>query len=276
MRRAPIAWQPFTFGGVSAFAHANASRVIGFAFGSSLLLGAVMGWIFFVLYVPRLDEAFSKLPDQGASILRGRLVWPGTEASLLSEGPFLGMAVDPLSGREPIQTADLSLILAPRELVISSMFGYTPIPYPRELSVILNRPLVEPWWGAWRVFIAFGAAAGIFLGLLVAWFSLALLYAGPVRFLGFYLDRAFTISGGFKLSLAALLLPGLFMGTAILLYSNHELTLMGLAISFGLHFVFQWLYLIGGVLKAPSMRQGGKNPFQNSDSDLGENGEKEG
>jgi hypothetical protein len=265
----PQSWQPFTFRGVGSFAHTRFGRLFAMLLVVAAIAGFTCFWLGLNCYLPRIDEAASKLPEEGAMIRSGRLVWPGGESVALASGPFLGISVDPVSVSDYQQSADLQLIFTPREMVVASMFGYSPLRYPAGLMAPLNRSKAAPWWGAWRIFICLAAGACAGAAVFLTWWPLALVYAMPSRLIGFYLDRAFSFWGAVKLCLAGMMPGALFMCGAIWRYSAGDIGLPGLAIAFGIHFLLQWLWIAGGILGAPKLTSRGKNPF-----DLEESGEK--
>jgi hypothetical protein len=101
--------------------------------------------------------------------------------------------------------------------------------------------------------------------LLVSWVGLAFLYAVPVWWLGFFLNRDLSWSGSWKLSSAALLPGALVMLAGISFYDLGALDLVGMLFLFIAHIVVGWAYLVLGVLAAARVNSetgARKNPFR--------------
>src|SRR5262249_34942862 len=88
------AWQPFTFGGVAAFAGGTWRRLLAVQFLFALLAAAAVVWFLQVAWFPTIRQAIEQLPAAG-EIHGGRLDWGGdTTPRILAEGHFLALALD--------------------------------------------------------------------------------------------------------------------------------------------------------------------------------------
>jgi hypothetical protein len=191
------------------------------------------------------------------------LEWEGRVLQL-TEGSFLSIWVDVEGTAEVSRIADLGLELQRDHLEIHSLFGNLDVPYLSGWRVALNRPELEPWWGAWKPFILLGIGLGIAFGIFLSWHFLALLYASPIRLLAFYQDRDVTWMGCWRLAAASLLPGSAVMTGAILFYGLQRLNLLGLLIAAPLHIVIGWVYAAlapARLATLPSVVSPRENPF---------------
>ena len=258
------AWQPLTFGGVAAFARARWTRLL---LVQSVVAAAVAVAVVVVLgrgWFPVVTEAVRGLTDFG-SVRGGRLAWPRTEAVLLAESRFLGLAIDLEETGAAGQIADWQVEFTRDRIKFVSLLGYTALPYPAGVEIELNRQRLDPWWNAWRPAFLFAGGLGTVAWLFASWGLLAALYAVPVRVLAWFAGRAASAGKCWRVAAAALLPGALWMGGAILLYAGELLSLIGLGIAFGLHFVIGWVYVLGAPFCLPRQDEDalatGANPF---------------
>lgn len=258
------AWQPLTFGGVAAFARARWTRlllvqaVVAVVVAVAVLVVLGRGWF------PVVTDAVRTLTDFG-SVRGGRLAWPKSEAVVLAENQFLGLAMDVEETGEAGQIADLQVEFTRDRIKLVSLLGYASLPYPPDVEIALSRPALDPWWNAWRPAFLLAGGLGTMAWLFASWGVLATLYAVPVRVLAGLAGRAASAGKCWRVAAAALLPGALWMGGAILLYAAEQLSLAGLGLAFGLHFVIGWVYVLGAPFCLP--RKGaaplatGANPF---------------
>jgi hypothetical protein len=234
-------WQPLTFSGVAAFAQPARGRLLKVQFGVALFVAACLVWFLAHAWFPPIDQAVAGLPAKGA-IRNGALEWEDASPVSLAEGPFLALTVD-LGGRGDLgRSADLRVELGRTELRLGSLFGYWQVPCPAGRSLVLNRTDANAWWGAWRTFLLIGAGATAGAGLFASWWLLAIVYAFGVRGIAFYADRQLSTWASLRLTAAALLPGSLMMGVALVLYGHQRLSLLGLLLAWGLHWVVGWIY----------------------------------
>jgi hypothetical protein len=161
--------------------------------------------------------------------------------------------------------ADVQFEFNRSTVLIYSLFGYTELPYPDGWIIPTNRGRLQPLWGAWLPALLVMVMIAVVLGLFVTWFALAALYAMPVWWFGFFLDRRLSWHGSWKLSAAALLPGALLMLLAISFYDLGVMNLVGLLSVFVAHFIVGWMYLISGLVATPregtSTAAAGRNPF---------------
>ncbi len=260
----PPVWQPLTFGGVAAFARARWPRLL---LVQAVVAVAVMVAVLMVLgrgWFPVVTDAVRALTDFGA-VRAGRLAWPKTEAVMLAENRFLGLALDLEETGAAGQIADLQVEFGRERIKVVSLLGYVALPYPVGVEIELSRQVLDPWWNAWRPAFWFAGGLGVLAWLAASWGMLATLYAVPVWVLARLAGRVASAGKCWRLAAAALLPGALWMGGAILLYAAEQLSLAGLGLAFGVHVVIGWVYLVGAPFCLP--RQGeppvtaGANPF---------------
>lgn len=247
-----VAWQPLTFAGVAAFAHASLGRLLLVASLVSLLVSAVVGRFVHGVWSPAVTAAIEHLPARG-EINDGRLLWTPREPLPLVDTPFLSIRVHPAQAPAAGQSADVQLVFGPKDLEITSLLGYVELPYPPGYRFALNRTELEPLWGAWRPHVVAGIVLLVFTGLLVMWGSLATALWVPLRTYSVLLGRQVTWRGCWKLAVAALLPGALVMGVAIVGYTLRRLSLGELVLINGLHLLVGTAYLLIAPLRLPGI-----------------------
>lgn len=259
------AWQPFTWGGVAAFARASLARVLALeAVFAALAVGAVIlvlvrGWF------PTVHEAIRHLPEQG-TIQNRELQTPLQEATLLAESSWLAFIADPANTRRASSAADVRVVFQKRQLVLSSLLGHSVVRYPDHTAIQFNRPECEPAWGAWEPFLLLFAALAVFATLIVLWAGLASVYALGVWLLGYFGDRAAGYPACWRLASAALMPGSLIMSVGIALYGLGWLNLVQLAAIGVLHIMTGWIYLAASPWQLPPAPHiaSPANPFSGS------------
>jgi len=235
------AWQPLTFGGVARFARASFGRLLLVQFMVALFVALSATWIALTGWFPVIENALAELPDAG-KIRQGQLHWTNASPARLAEGSFLAIRVD-LDGDTRIsQSADVQIELGRTALRTKFLLGHIDIPYPRGWVISLNRADALPWWGAWRPFLLIGIAGFVVVGLLTGWFLQSLIYSPAIRLIAFYSDRSANGFACVRLAGAAVLPGAVMMSGAMLLYSFHRLTLVGLLFAWLLHLVMGGIY----------------------------------
>lgn len=260
----PQPWQPFTLGGVAEFATASCARVVLVALIVAVVVSACVTWLLAVDLTPAIQAGIRRLPEQGA-IIDGRLQWPSTDVALVVDHPILCLWVVPRDQGAPSPSADVQIEVNRTAIKIGTWIGHWVLPYPRGLTLALNRLELEPWWGAWKPAVLVGIATATTLGLLAVWFVLAIPYGFVVRLIAFYADRQVGILGAGRVATGALMPGALLMAGAILLYGFHQLPVIGLVFFFGLHWILGWIYLFLAPLFLPRLPQKTTrkaNPFQ--------------
>lgn len=260
------AWQPFSFGGVAAFADASTGRLLVAQLIFSLVAAGCFMAFLALAWVPVIREASHALPE-AAAISGAKLQWPGDQPVLLSEGSRLAIVADPGDAATAGRAADLQLELCSTRLRLRSELGYVEWPYSAGWRVSLGRADAVPWWGARQPWFVALAGAALVAKLFAAWWLLAMVVAPVARALAFFGDRTATWPGCMRLAGAAWLPGSLVMSLAILLYGLEALALPGLAFAVVSHGFIGAVYLCGApfrlakistVKSAPAK---GVNPF---------------
>lgn len=255
-----------TFGFTASFATARVWRLALAQAIVALLAGLTVAQTLRHVWLPVCEDAMRQLPEGGA-LRDGRLIWPTNSPVRLAENSFLTVDVDTDKTGSFSHLADLGIELGSHSLKFYSLFGFLELPYPSDANIVLTRASVEPWWGARKPFVLIGVGAAIALGVFASWLALAVPYAIAVRVLTFYLDRAVTLWGAWKLAAAALLPAAFVMTAAIGLYALQRLPLAGLLLMMPLHLVVGWIYIFvtpAWLPKISEVRAAGKNPFAES------------
>ncbi len=237
-----FAWEPVTPRGVTAFAHASASRLLLVQLIIALLAATAVAWFLDEGCFPIISAAIQKLPTDG-EIRADKLDWQGNSPQLLAEGRFLAFDVDLDHSGRINSTADIQIEFGADSIRVFSLLGYTDFYYPPDGEWPFNRTDLEPVWRAWAAEILFLALLATTLVLLASWWLLATIYFLPVWLLGFYANRDLNFRACWKLSGAALLPGALLMAAGILLYGAGRLGLVSLGLILAAHFALGWLYL---------------------------------
>jgi hypothetical protein len=128
----------------------------------------------------------------------------------------------------------------------------------------VNRPELEPWWGAWQTTLLGLSAAAVMVVLLLSWFVLATLYFPISRLVAYYTDRELTWAGSWRLAAAALMPGALLLTLALVLYGGAALDLVRLGLFGAMHLVVGWIYVAFSPLtlpRLPSETPTPRNPF---------------
>lgn len=257
-------WQPLTFGGVVAFARGRWTRLVAVQMVVAVFVAVTVVVILSRCWFPVVTQATKELTDFGA--VRGaQLAWPKKEAAVLAENHFIGLVVDLEDVGGTGQIADLQIEFTRERIKLVSLLGFTSFPYPGGVEIELSHPALDPWWNAWRPAFLFGGAFATILWLFASWFALATLYTLPVRVLAWFGGRDTSLGKCWRVSAAALLPGAVWLGGAQLLYAAGQMSLVGLGVAFGLHFVIAWVYLLGAPFCLPrngdDLLATGGNPF---------------
>jgi len=258
-----LAWQPLTPRGVAAFAHAPLRRLLLVQAAVALLVGAASAWFCYDAYFPVIHRTIAQLPDAGE--IRGQqLDWRGDSPVLFAENRFLALNVDLDQTRQIRSLSHVQIELGRTNIVAHSLLGYATFRYPDGWIIAVNRPELFPLWGAWRSAILAGIILTTGVGVMISWWLLALLYAGPVRFYSYFLDREVSWTGAWRLSGAALLPGALLVIIGLSCYDFGLMDLVQFSFVYAAHIVVGWTYLL---LSPPFLGKAGKptkatpNPF---------------
>ncbi len=257
------AWEPVTPHGVAAFAQASAGRLWLVQFLVALVVSASVVWFLHDGCFPTIRSAILQLPAKG-EIRSATLNWHGDSPQMLAEGRFLAFSVDLDHSGALRSPAHVQVEFGRHGFRVRALFGYMEGHYPDGWIIAFNRIELQPRWGAWQPALLAVTAAAVVVYLMVSWFALALLYAGPVWLIAFYTNRNLNLIASWKLAGAALLPGALVMATAILVYDLGALDLVHMTFILAVHLVVGWVYLGLGPLflpRHPAAAAPRENPF---------------
>ena len=160
--------------------------------------------------------------------------------------------------------AHVQLELGREDFGARSLIGYAKGHYPRSGIIPFNRTEMLPKWDAWQPALLALTAVGVVAWLLLCWFVLATVYAGPVWLVGFFANRDLSLRGSWKLAGATLMPGALLLAGVILLYDFGGLDLVQMAFVFGGHLLLGWIYVGISPLFLPrqsTVAAPAKNPF---------------
>lgn len=247
------AWQPFTFGGLTAFARAPLGRLLLVELATAILVGASVVYFLHRAWSPVILQSIQQMPES-AKIAGGRLT--GVDETLIAGTKLFAIAVTPESSEQIGQSADVQVQFRPADFRIGSVFcpdwGWE-FEYGPKVSLPLGRPNLEPWWGAWQPVLLTGAGLAVVVLLFGIWAMLALIYTLPAKCIAWLANRQLSWLGGWRLGSAALLPGAILMGAALLLYAGQVVDMIGLASFFVTHLIIGWIYVLGGVWACPPL-----------------------
>lgn len=255
---------PVTFGGLAALSRAPDRRLALFRSATAALVAAVVVWFIGRSWWPALEKAVNNL-GEGSVLADGRLTWSGSDPVLLTDYPFLSVAVNLSRTQELDQSADLQLELGERELRVRSVLGYVAATYPEPWALRLDRSEILPWWGAWRPVMLAVAGGLTFVSLVLSWIVLSSIYVFPLRIWSFLWDRDAGLRECWRLAFGAQLPGALWVAVALFCYGFHRLNLPGFLACWVIHWLITWVYLLVVPLKWPRSRSAPQrvaNPFK--------------
>jgi len=259
------AWQPFTPRGVAAFAGATLTRLVLVQLAIAALLVIALVWFLRIAWVPVITDAIQHLPDAGF-IRRGELTFGAESPVRLAGNTRLGVVVDIAGMRGAGQIADLEVTFEKDRLVFHGPLGEWSQPYDRNYIISLNRPELEPAWGAWRGPLLAMVAIATVLSVLMMWWGVGLLYLPLVKLIAFFADRGVTWRGAWRLSAAAPLPGACLVAMGLMLYAFGAIDLLRFGLLHLLHVLTGLVFAITSPSFLPKIRAtNGKNPFAGSD-----------
>jgi hypothetical protein len=259
-----MAWQPFTFGGVAAFATAKWRRLLTAQAVAAVLFAGISVWFLGHCYAPVVTGEIHRMP-KGAALASGQLT--GVPDVSIYETKFLSIAITANDNADLDQGADVQIALRRDHVAISSMLssaiGSVEMGYPRLLSVDLSRTHLEPWWGAWGPIVVVAAGLGMAVALVLLWVALAWVYAPGAKLAAWFFDRQLTWPGAWRLACAALLPGAVLLTAGVVMYGSRMVDVYGLCYFGGVHFLAGWVYLLAAPAFAPRLSAGParRNPF---------------
>ncbi|MBE7501067.1 MAG: hypothetical protein HS113_12305 [Verrucomicrobiales bacterium] len=246
------AWQPFTFGGVAAFATAGALRAWGVVILTAMLLGLAADRYFVAAWFPALDLALERLPASG-EIRDGRLLWPSPQAVELANNGFVRLLVNPNFGPVAGQSADVTFECTADTLTAQSLFGYWVMPYPYRLHLALNQPTLQPLWAAWRPHFRLGLPTAFVVAMILAWAGWALVLAPLARALALLLRREVPLRGCWKAAFATFAPFALATALGLVLYAGRGFRLPDLLVTWALAHLYSLILLFGAIPCLPRL-----------------------
>jgi hypothetical protein len=136
--------------------------------------------------------------------------------------------------------------------------------YPADRELPFNRPVLEPWWGAWEPILLGLVAILVAAALLLSWALLATVYFALARLIAFFADRHLDWRGSWRLASAALMPGALLLNAAIFFYGLGVVDLIRFLVLAVLHLVLGWIYLVVSSLllpRSPTATPCQVNPF---------------
>jgi hypothetical protein len=229
----------------------------------AILVAGLVVWCVDTAWCPTISRAIRQLPEQG-EIRQSRLHWQDPAPRLLAAGHFLAFIADPNHTGRIRAPSHVQVEFGRDRVRFISVLGYADVPYPSgQSAVAFNRKELQPWWGAWRPPLLWITFALVCLALMLTWWVVALVLAGPAWFMAFFANRRLDARGSWKLAGAALLPGALLMAVSILLYGLGVLDHVQLLAAAAVHLLIDFAYVLGSPIRCPRLGVAtrGKNPF---------------
>lgn len=252
------AWQPFTGGGIAAFAHASTTRTLVVQATAAALVGAVFVGSITTAWFPVLERGMQSLPAQ-ASIRASTLNWPDARARRLAENAALEWVVRPTSGPAPNalgQSSDIRLELQRHGFRIQGPLGHWDQPYPSSWEVPLGRIPALAAWQSWKPYLGLAVGSGVAFLLIACWWLMAAAYCIPAWLVAHLFGKRPSLAQAWRLASAALLMGAVVGAAGVAAYAHGLIRIPGLVASQAIHVPVPWLWLLWGIL---SMDRGGRS-----------------
>ncbi|MCI0747137.1 MAG: hypothetical protein L0Y58_17175 [Verrucomicrobia subdivision 3 bacterium] len=255
-----IAWQPFTPGGVAAFADARFTRLFVLQLIVSVLGALAIVWLLWSAWFPAVRESIRNLPAGGA-IQEGQLAIPDVMEARLVTNRFLTFVVNLTDQRQNAVSADLYFVLRRDHYEVCSLFGCSGWLYPLT-NAPFTRLELEPKWAAWEPFLLGITALAVVFALIFSWWALATAYFVFARVFAFFKDRQVTLGGCWRICGAALLAGAVVLTAATVGYAFSVIDLVRLVIVAVLHVVVPWVLIAFALRARPRIvPKAAANPF---------------
>jgi hypothetical protein len=257
----PKAWQPLTFFGVAAFSWSSLRRLLIWQLAFSQISSLVLLWFVIACWEPILEQAIDRFPSKG-ELAAKTFSWDPPDSKRLAMNRYISFSLElPRSDA----SSDLQINIFTQGWQLCSLLGCVSFEYPEMGKLQFSQLDLKAAWQAWRVPIYVALWAFSFIGLLLSWWFLSILYALPLRMAAFFMDRRVHLFGCWKLAGAALIPGALWFTFAIGIYSFRGLDLLGLLWALLIHFLLGWTFAIGAVVRLPGVSSGppkqSNNPF---------------
>ncbi|MCX8107432.1 MAG: hypothetical protein N3G20_01360 [Verrucomicrobiae bacterium] len=268
------AWQPFTFGGAAALARSRPGRVALVGALIAGLMAAACARTFCVTWMPAIENAIKALPSE-IRIQGGRLDWPTNIVVRLSEGAFLGIAVN-TTDSAALPESDVTIELTPDGFRATSVLGSTFVPYPPQLSIRLEPVGLAAGWFAWKPHIVAYVFVAVFAAVWLTWLAIGLVLAPVLRLYVAVLRRAARWTDCMRLAVVCCMPGEIVMATGIFLYGTRKVSPAELLVIMVLHVILVAAYLLvtplwfparqidNGGMRDKSRISSGENPFSSS------------
>lgn len=249
-----MAWQPFTFGGIAAFATAPFRRLLLVQLIVAIVTSASITWFVAHAYGPVISQTIARLPET-AAIEGGELT--GINTPITVETKFASVQIDTSDEPAFSQLADCQIEcrkLSGRACSpLRSVLGCIEFDYPNSYKISLARSHLEPWWGARQPLIWALTFVVLILYLLVLWALLAVVWTFIAKLVAWFADRQLGWFGGWKVCSAALMPGALLLALAARLYHWQVIDLIALSFFYIGHVIVGLIYVVGVPFKCPKV-----------------------
>ena len=254
------AWQPITFRGVAAFAHATYPRLFWVQVVFAVLCAVTIVWALAHSWAPVIRSAVRDLPNDPVERVE-QLVYPASAPTVLAESRHLAVLLRPEGTASP---ADVRIEFQPTVTRVCSLFGCLLRPYPKGKAMHLTRQESIPWWDAWEPILLGIVAVVSALFFLTIWTVLPTLVFLGIRLYAYFADRQLNLGGAWRLSAAAFLPGTLALIAAVVLYALGIADLIRFLIAIPGHLLIALIYLWAAPLRVeriPTVPPPALNPF---------------
>jgi hypothetical protein len=263
------AWQPFTFGGVAAFATAPLRRLLLVQLIVAIVASLSIVWFLAHVYGPVISGTIEQLPES-AAVEAGYII--GIDAPVSVETKFLSVQLDTSEDAQFSESSDVQIELRKVDgracSLLRSLLGCVEFNYPRDHKISLARSHLEPWWGARQPLIWALTFVGGVVYMFISWALFALVWLFVAKLVAWFADRELSWCGAWKVCSAALMPGALLLALAVRLYHWQVIDLIALSFFYCGHLFLGIVYVIGAPFKGPKLTltkeaapRPPKNPF---------------
>lgn len=263
------AWQPFTFGGVAAFAAAPLRRLLLVQLLFAVITSASITWFVSHAYGPVISQTIAQFPET-AAIEGGDIT--GINSPITVETKFVSVQIDTSDAPAFSELADFQIECRKDGgrvcSLLRSVLGCVEFDYPRDHKISLARSHLEPWWGARQPLIWGLTFVALVVYMIVSWALLAMVWTVIAKLVAWFMDRRLGWFGAWKVCSAALMPGALLLALAARLYHWQAIDLIALAVFYVGHLVIGLVYVVGAPFKCSKLKLSEvkkpaipKNPF---------------
>lgn len=212
--------------------------------GTALIAGVAFAWSVQQTWIPVVRAAVGNWPGL-VRCREGRFEFPTDQPRLLAEGHDLALVLDPRQEGTVRAPAWVQVQWGSTTVRVLGPLGELEARYPRTWTFERDPASVRATWEAWEAVVRVGLGLAVTVSLLLVWPVMAAVYGLVLGIGARFLRRQ--AQGGWLWRMGLLVqLPGAwFMIASLVGFGAGWLSLLGLGVALGLHWVVTWCLLAG-------------------------------